>query len=755
MKPILFTILILLGVISTFAQVPTRVYEKGEAFEKHPKFKISQNNSPEKKMPVFDLAPLLAEDEAMKGLDVPFRFGKSFEVNLELKDGKWIKTDSTEVWNIKITSPNAYSLNFIFTKLYLPEGAELYIFNDDGTMVYGPVTEKQNQHGKSYLTDIIQGKSAIIQLSIPITSKEKPELIIQRVVHGYRNIFSNLDIGYGESGPCNEDVACYFPAWQDEADGVVQILLSNGNELCSGSLLNNTAQDYRPFILTAFHCIDIGNPNIDGDPDENGILEQYEIDEAEEWLVRFRFRHTTCGGSTIANGVTYDDTHFRAAWNTTDFALVELEDNIINDTYSVGQKVWLGWDRTGNTPTNGTYIHHPSGDVMKYAYNNDALPETARGSTSSGQNFWYTKIDVGTSDKGTLENGSSGSPVFDQNSRVVGQLNSGFPGCNSTKEFWHGCLFRSWTGDSTDTGRLSNWLQPTGTATTLNSDRQPTPKYSGIENDLCSNSNFSVTNLAPGYSIHHWNGNNVTFPNGNTSSPVLVSPNTTSGQGWVEAVINTGAGQYTMARRNFWIGMPLLPEINSYSPYIWTTAYGEPAAKEYTIYTEQDIVFYDENTNLYGGLVGNFDWTWYLDDGGIYHDEYDYGDEGKMYIFHQPGTVRLRTSVESVGDGCGSTDLSAPVYVVVIEQEYLLSLSPNPASGETTIKIESTKKDKVYKEIEWELEVFDQTQALKAKTNKLTVNTTKIQTSNWKDGVYIVRAKIGDKILTEKLIVKH
>ena len=137
MNPVLFTILILLGVISSFAQVPTQVYEKGKAFEKHSKFKVTQNASPEIKMPVFDLAPLLAEDEAVKGLDFSFRFGKSLDVNLTLTDGKWVKTDSTEVWSLKVTSPKIYSLNSIFSELYLIEGAELYIYNDDGSSSSG------------------------------------------------------------------------------------------------------------------------------------------------------------------------------------------------------------------------------------------------------------------------------------------------------------------------------------------------------------------------------------------------------------------------------------------------------------------------------------------------------------------------------------------------------------------------------------------------------------------------------------------
>ncbi len=171
------------------------------------------------------------------------------------------KTDTTEVWSLKISSDGAYSLNFIFSELYLPPSGEMYIFNEEGSMVYGPITENQNDHGRTFLTDIIQGESVIIQISVPQNTKDTPKLIIQNIIHGYRNIFNSgifPDVGYGQSGNCTEDVACYSQ-WGNESDGVVQILLSDGSELCSGALMNNTAQDFKPYILTAFHCIDVGN----------------------------------------------------------------------------------------------------------------------------------------------------------------------------------------------------------------------------------------------------------------------------------------------------------------------------------------------------------------------------------------------------------------------------------------------------------------------------------------------------------------
>jgi len=89
MKKIIAIILILGGVNNLFAQIVTTTYQIGEAFERLPKLKITKQNSPEKKMPQFDVSVLLEEDEASKGLGLPFRFGKSFNINFTLKDGKW------------------------------------------------------------------------------------------------------------------------------------------------------------------------------------------------------------------------------------------------------------------------------------------------------------------------------------------------------------------------------------------------------------------------------------------------------------------------------------------------------------------------------------------------------------------------------------------------------------------------------------------------------------------------------------------
>lgn len=105
-----------------------------------------------------------------------------------------------------------------------------------------------------------------------------------------------------------------------------------------------------------------------------------------------------------------------------------------------------------------------------------------------------------------------------------------------------------------------------------------------------------------------------------------------------------------------------------------------------------------------------------------------------------------------------STPGYGPYYVlsgVEVYDSKSLSLSPNPASGEITITIESSsEKEIVDFNQEWELEIYTQSQVLKENKTRLKGSNTVINTSGWKEGVYVVRAKYKDEILTGKLIVK-
>ena len=115
-------------------------------------------------------------------------------------------------------------------------------------------------------------------------------------------------------------------------------------------------QSFRPYFLSAFHCIDT-SPS-------DGNLSTTEISNAENWMFKYQYKMTTCGGSTSTTGITYNGAAFRAASYTSDFSLMEMDNSPVGDT----QFSWLGWDRSENIPTSGTGIHHPAGDVMKISF---------------------------------------------------------------------------------------------------------------------------------------------------------------------------------------------------------------------------------------------------------------------------------------------------------------------------------------------------------------------------------------------------
>jgi lysyl endopeptidase len=108
-----------------------------------------------KTFPAFDVQKLIDEDKSNKDLDIPFRFGKGFDTDITLNDGEWSNVEGGRLWSMEFQSKGAYSINFVFNQFYLPDGAELYISDALGTMLYGPVTSKQNTKNGFFLTDLV------------------------------------------------------------------------------------------------------------------------------------------------------------------------------------------------------------------------------------------------------------------------------------------------------------------------------------------------------------------------------------------------------------------------------------------------------------------------------------------------------------------------------------------------------------------------------------------------------------------------
>lgn len=265
----------------------------------------------------------------------------------------------------------------------------------------------------------------------------------------------------------------------------MSIPLPNGTGWCSCELINNTDNDYTPYVLTADHCID-----------EVG-LDAINNNNASQWIFYWEYERTGCSNSGSPTLRTTTGATVVANNSVSDFALLLLTQNPRN---VLGVKpYYLGWDRSGNAGTGGVGIHHPVGDVKKISVYTMTPQSTAYVSNSVDANANHWRV-VWTT--GTTEGGSSGSPLINSNRRIIGQLHGGYASCSSlSSPDWYGKFSVSWTGDGeTDNRRkLQPWLDPAGTdPLTLNGSAIPT--ISGPAG-FCDQATFTVNNLPSGATV--------------------------------------------------------------------------------------------------------------------------------------------------------------------------------------------------------------------------------------------------------------
>ena len=266
---------------------------------------------------------------------------------------------------------------------------------------------------------------------------KEDDIVINDIYLGLETTYA-FDSAFGTSLPCNINVACDEGiGWDCQISSVCKIII--GNSACSGSLVNNDCCDLTPYILTANHCVTGASP--------------------ANMTFRFNYQSPQCDSNEEPNPsqwIVFSGSQLRSNWNGTDFGLLELfEEGVEGISYA-------GWNREANPPTNEvTCIHHPAGDVKKIAINTNGVG--AQG------NFWL----IEQFEAGLVEPGSSGSPLFDENGLVIGDLSGGDLnlGCDGDHGLAdnndYGQLSVSWDGGGTANSRLRDWLGASTNPNTL------------------------------------------------------------------------------------------------------------------------------------------------------------------------------------------------------------------------------------------------------------------------------------------------
>lgn len=379
-------------------------------------------------MPGVDAAAMMAEDEQRiaDGVKGPYRFGFNHHPNLSTANsGTWTTMPNGDaVWRIAIECPSAFSINFEFNDYIVPEGGKVFVYNEAGEVLGAFTAESNPGHHELGVTQL-PGDRVTVEYQEPFNVQGEGFLRIGQVTHAYRDVF-NVTKGLGTSGSCNNNVICpEGDPWRAQIRSVAMIVVG-GQGYCTGQLLNNCDEDGTPYFLTANHCTQGANPGT--------------------WVFRFNWNSPTC--STTTNGPTNQTTSgstLKTSSASSDVALLQL-----NTTPPSNYNVFYsGWDKSGTAPTASTCIHHPDGDIKKISFDYNAATQT----TWSGAACWR----IAAWDDGTTEPGSSGSGLWNQDGRLIGQLYGGQASCSNNINDYFGRfsssypLLQTWLGNCGNT----------------------------------------------------------------------------------------------------------------------------------------------------------------------------------------------------------------------------------------------------------------------------------------------------------------
>ena len=363
----------------------------------------------------------------------PYRYSIKPQVNIDFySNGTITKVDQGTIWQYELIAKDALGLAIVFSYFELPDGAKLFVYSKDKAHILGAFTSKNNKPYKTFAISDLYSTHIVIEYYEPKIVPFHGTIILGKVGQIYRN----PDLVSFEAGPDRIDINCPTgDKVQLEKHSVAKMTYEkNGSGyLCTGALINNAKNDGTPYFLTANHCI------------SNNTV-------ANTLVTYFNYEKTDCNGS-LSLGKSLSGATYKAGYDQFDFTLL-----LLDETPGPEYKPYFaGWNAQSDSMVlSGTGIHHPSGVEKKVSVDIDPIPSYPFGINWEGfvttppHAHWFVDFD-----HGQTEGGSSGSPLFDQNKRIIGQLSGG-----GETESYYGKLSRSWNDGNFSFQRLKPWLDP-------------------------------------------------------------------------------------------------------------------------------------------------------------------------------------------------------------------------------------------------------------------------------------------------------
>lgn len=716
------------------------------------KTKVFADGIPASMLPVRDIPRIITinepADATRRTQQEPGRgeFNSEFAVPVPvdidlLESAAFNINDNGAEYTLTVKAVNALNLSVQFSKFQLSENAVLSIYNDHE--LTDSITSAENNEAQLWATRVYQGDKLNFVLRMPQREIGQSILKIGKAGFGFRAMGGAFMGNPGASASCNINVSCpQGHEWEAERNSVALILVGDGSNYCTGTLIMNTCGSNIPYLLTADHCL------------KGNLL---------NWVFQFRYWSNDCGiTSPWREDLQFNGCKLRANKAASDFALVEL-----NKAPSASSGLtYSGWNRSNIPASKTTTLHHPKGDMMKIS--RDFNQPVAVAWQYGAANHWRAMFE-----EGIVQYGSSGGPLYDENHRIVGQLHGNQAnGCseNSDNNCWcirqipavgeFGRFDVSWDGGGTPATQLSSWLNYAGyegaMVTNTTSVRDLKNAYLNLTIDgvpaICSGSSTFKVIGAPSGNPIIWTVSDPSLVTLTTNGMYATLTKTNSqahGEVVLTATVNSSCFRNTTVSKTILIG-------GSYGSTISITPGGSNNCFSMLgMYTLQSIPNASDNSYV-------ADWEWgYLQESNIFYTSWQPlpgNGPVSQFSFLIPDyyTIRLITR-----DLCGQEFFAFKTIRVspfcldigIDIDIFRLSLTPNPVTDNLTVQLkmpeaESKKNHAGVMRITDKFGTVYHTQKIILSNRNFSINARTLRTGN-----YFVTIEVDGKRISKQFVV--
>lgn len=355
--------------------------------------------------------------------------------------GSWeTLPEGLSVWRLAVRSPGAIAMRLHFIAFDVGNGRvwvhtpgqvdhPLGPFNGSGLFQTGEFWSGVLL-GDTVVVEFEAGGSGPHNMSVPFTIDQVAHVFgpisSSTAVQAQTNRSSDLDgvndsphgatASFSDVHSCEVDVNCASDLWRTMARAVGLYLTEEGDYIiaCTGTLLNNKKVSFRPYFLTANHCVS----------DEQA---------AHASVVLWNFETTFCNGPEPDIMATQQQYGARLLVTRPieqgDFTLLLLGDDTPDNA------VFSGW--TTEDLSIGGYaavIHHPLATWKRFSAGNrtddwDVTVNDEDGKpvgVAPASTYYHIIYNLGLT-----EPGSSGSPLLNSDGRLIGALSHGNVSCHN------------------------------------------------------------------------------------------------------------------------------------------------------------------------------------------------------------------------------------------------------------------------------------------------------------------------------------